>query len=345
MELWDIYDGECRPTGRVHPRGAPQLPGEYHLAVTVVFVNSHREVLCTRRAPEKDLCPHMWESPGGGVQAGEDSLRAAVREIQEETGLRLKPEQLTLLYRDKRESFFMDAYGVRMDFPVEALRFQPGETDGAMWLPIGEWEGLAQAGKILTPAKGDFFQIVRDFANTLRWPLDDPSPGLRQQIQDLQALAWPEFAGAPWPSKEHVASFCLFRQGRLAAHVAVVGTEIVYKGVAYSVCGIAEVVTHPDARRDGCALRLLRLAEGHIRCRADLCLFTCQPALVPLYEKAGWQPRPGLCLVGGTQEEPFPSDSLGLATMVGLYSEKARTHQEDFTDGRVFLGLGVGELW
>lgn len=161
MELWDIYDEEGQPTGRTHSRMEPLQPGDYHLVVTVVLVNSRREVLCTHRSPEKLYCPDMWESPGGGVLAGEDSLSAAVREIKEEIGLSLEPEQLAWLYRDKRQDFFMDVFSGRMDVPVEALRFQPGETDGAMWLPLDKWEQMAQAGEILTPAKGEFFQILR----------------------------------------------------------------------------------------------------------------------------------------------------------------------------------------
>lgn len=346
MELWDIYDENGRPTGRTHPRGAPMQPGEYHLACTVVLINKKGEVLCTRRAPEKELCPGMWESPGGGVQAGESSLSAAVRELGEETGLALEPGQLALLYRDKRPDFFMDVFGGHMDFPAESLHLQPGETDGAKWIPLDAWEEMARAGEILTPAKGEFFSILRGFAHTLRWPQDSPSPALRQKILALQATAWPELAGDPWPEGDHMASFCWMEGEEPLAHAAVMGRGIKYKGEGYFACGIGEVVTRPDARGRGLALQVLRQAERFIRgSGADLCLFTCKPELAALYGKAGWEARPGLCLVGGSQEEPFPSSSLGLTAMVGLYSQKALAHQEDFAQGEVFLGLGAGRLW
>ncbi len=351
MELWDIYDEKGRPTGRTHPRGTPQQPGEYHLVCTVVFANSKGELLCTHRAPEKDLCPNMWESPGGGVRAGETSLFAAIREIREEIGLTLAPSQLTLLYRDKRNDFFMDTYGVKMDFPADSLRFQPGETDGAKWISLEEWERLAAAGEILTPAKGDLFPILRAFVreadSSLRvWIRENGDEALREKILALKAIPWPELSADPWPEREHLASFCRMEGERLAAHGAVAGTSFTHKGERYFACGVAEVATHPDFQGRGYALSLLRRMNTDIQRRqADLCVFTCQPSLVPLYEKAGWTPCPDLCLTGGSAEKPFPSSSLGLTVMLSLLSPKAIAHGADFRNTAITLPLGENKLW
>jgi 8-oxo-dGTP diphosphatase len=38
-----------------------------------------------------------WALPGGGIEKHESDVAAAIRETQEETGLAVKPEQLTLL--------------------------------------------------------------------------------------------------------------------------------------------------------------------------------------------------------------------------------------------------------
>lgn len=169
MELWDIYDKNGNLTGRTTPRregGAPLPEGEYHLAVTVVTVNSSGEMFCTRRSPEKPLFPGMWENTGGSVLAGETSLEGAIRELQEETGLTAAPEELTFLYRIKRADSFMDVYGMRRDFSLDEVAFQPGETDGAQWFPYEEWERLARSGSILTPAGAnneEFFKILRNY--------------------------------------------------------------------------------------------------------------------------------------------------------------------------------------
>lgn len=37
---------------------------------------------------------HWWITPGGGIDPGESNLEAAVRELEEETGLRIGPDQL-----------------------------------------------------------------------------------------------------------------------------------------------------------------------------------------------------------------------------------------------------------
>ena len=113
MELWDLYDEHRAPLGRTHQRGLPLAPGEYHLAVIVVIVNSRGEVLLTRRSPEKAVCPGWWENTGGAVQAGETSRQAILRELEEETGLAPRPEELTLLLQeDCRDGTHFDIYAL-----------------------------------------------------------------------------------------------------------------------------------------------------------------------------------------------------------------------------------------
>lgn len=168
-EIWDIYDSEGKLTGRTQARGIPLAQGDYHLAVTIVIVNSSGEVFCTLRSQQKKQMPGVWENPGGGVLAGETSLQGAIRELQEETGIQAGPEDLKFLCRRRseglgfsQEGFFMDVYGLRRDFSVEEAVLQPGEVDAGKWVPVDEWERQAKAGEILAGAYGDdFFAAVQ----------------------------------------------------------------------------------------------------------------------------------------------------------------------------------------
>ena len=50
------------------------------------FVRPDKQFLISRRSPEKTN-PLRWETTGGAKQAGEDSLKAVIREIGEELGV------------------------------------------------------------------------------------------------------------------------------------------------------------------------------------------------------------------------------------------------------------------
>lgn len=126
-ELWDVYDANRRVTGRFHRRGAPLVPGEYHLCVFVWIINSRGEILITRRAPNKGY-PLIWEITGGSAVAGDDSLTAALREVKEETGLTLDPEKGRVALPLSGADWFGDVWVFRQDINMKDIRLQEGET-------------------------------------------------------------------------------------------------------------------------------------------------------------------------------------------------------------------------
>jgi len=67
------------------------------VAKTVVL-NDNQEVLIMRRSASDDNRPGEWDFPGGGVEDNEDILAAAVRELDEEAGIKVGANTLKLVY-------------------------------------------------------------------------------------------------------------------------------------------------------------------------------------------------------------------------------------------------------
>ena len=131
-EIWDVYDEDRNLTGRTHRRGDPLKPGERHLVVHIWLRNKEGKFLLTKRAPTKGY-PNMWECTGGSALAGDDSLTAAIREVQEETGLTVSPEHGRCLYSYKIRNNFTDVWLFDTDASLSDVVLLDGETTDAMY--------------------------------------------------------------------------------------------------------------------------------------------------------------------------------------------------------------------
>lgn len=58
-----------------------------HLPIALALIWREGKILLSRRRPDADHLPDVWEFPGGKVEANETPALAAVREAQEEIGL------------------------------------------------------------------------------------------------------------------------------------------------------------------------------------------------------------------------------------------------------------------
>lgn len=150
-ELWEILDENGNKTGRLHERGTPMKPGEYHLAVTIWIVNREGKLLISKRAPEKKFSGR-WEPTQGSGLVGEDSLTTALREAKEELGITLLPENGTLFrqytypHGDDPGSVWFHTWIFRQEFDLKNVILKPGETCDAMWASQDEIRKMMQDG-------------------------------------------------------------------------------------------------------------------------------------------------------------------------------------------------------
>jgi 8-oxo-dGTP pyrophosphatase MutT (NUDIX family) len=92
----------CAAFSRLEPRG---LTGLKRAAVAIVLVNAGDSsggtaLLLTLRASGLRAHSNQWALPGGRCDAGETPVEAALRELHEELGLELKPDDVLGLLDD-----------------------------------------------------------------------------------------------------------------------------------------------------------------------------------------------------------------------------------------------------
>ncbi len=111
-----------------------------------------------------------WSFPKGKLEDGEDEATAALREVEEETGLRcrLGPSVGAVTYRDRRGRAKVVRY-FQMD--ADGGRFAPNhEVDQLQWVPVADAVRLLSyahdrrlLGRVIaeTPASGSALYVVR----------------------------------------------------------------------------------------------------------------------------------------------------------------------------------------
>lgn len=142
-ELLDIVDEKNRPLGFSRPRSQVHRDGDWHRTVHIYIFDAEGNLLVQKRSIKKDLNPGRWDMRfGGHILAGQTVDEGVLRELEEETGLKLKLGQLikgACLRRDNMPNReFTQVYFFKYDPRLGEMKFADGEVDESKWMKIAE---------------------------------------------------------------------------------------------------------------------------------------------------------------------------------------------------------------
>ncbi|MGD1899573.1 MAG: NUDIX hydrolase [Phormidesmis sp.] len=115
-------------------------------AYGLITDNQNRILLC-RISKALPRWQGYWTLPGGGLDFGEDPRDAVVREVEEETGVTIKPTTVATISSIYDCSQETDFHGIRILYHTQLmggeLRYEAeGTTDKCQWWPRQALDGL-----------------------------------------------------------------------------------------------------------------------------------------------------------------------------------------------------------
>ena len=133
-ELWDLYDARRNLTGKTVRAGENLPQGSYHLMVSGWIINSKGEILMVQHHPDDGEYPMLWDCIGGWALSGEDSAKAVLREVREQSGAEVAASHGRRLQSIRSGDHFIDVWVFHLDLEIRDLRPDPDRVVGIKWV-------------------------------------------------------------------------------------------------------------------------------------------------------------------------------------------------------------------
>ena len=174
QEYLDILTKGGMPTGESALKSVVHEKGYYHNTVHVWFYTNKKEVLLSQRSAKKTICPLLWDvSVAGHIDAGEAIMDAAVRETEEEIGLKITKPDLRKIgvfpcfqsYESGiQDNEFHHTFLCELPVPLEQLKRQEEEVEALKLISLFEFQNIINtietSNNHLVPSNKAYYQMV-----------------------------------------------------------------------------------------------------------------------------------------------------------------------------------------
>lgn len=152
LEKLEIFNERGESIGEIKTRDEIHLDGDWHQSVHVWLINSHDQLLIQKRSPVVLSNPNKWDiSAAGHVVSDHSPIETAIREFEEELGLRLQEKDFERLFTVKQKKVLNEGtyfnneinpvYLVRKDLDLSKIKLQQEEVSEIKFIP---WQELKQ---------------------------------------------------------------------------------------------------------------------------------------------------------------------------------------------------------
>ena len=179
MEILDMVDEAGRPTGETVDRDEAHREGILHRTAHVWIVRKTAggfDVLLQKRSMEKESFPGLYDtSSAGHIPAGDEPLESALRELEEELGVKASPDQLKtagtfrIQYEKEfhghlfRDNEFTTVYVLDAPVSTDTMHLQESEVSEVRWFDLNAvWEEIHRTReRFCVPVQG--LAVLRNY--------------------------------------------------------------------------------------------------------------------------------------------------------------------------------------
>lgn len=135
LRLFDAQGNEVEPRSRQWIWDHPEYE-TFHAIGAVWVVNRSGKILCSKRSENLKGSPGKWQPRfGGKVPVGSTCRETAIRELEEEVGIKPDLEKMVPIEETSRRAMYLYPF----DGASDDLRFPDGEITAVRWQSIDEY--------------------------------------------------------------------------------------------------------------------------------------------------------------------------------------------------------------
>ena len=150
MEYIDIFDENNNPTGIVKEKKQAHEDGDFHRTAHIWIINNKKELLLQKRSSSKKTHPNCWDISGAGhIRAGETVIEGAIRELEEELGVKTKESDLKFISivkstKNPKNYEFQYVYLLECNNKIEEYIFEDNEVSEVKYVYFEDLEKMVE---------------------------------------------------------------------------------------------------------------------------------------------------------------------------------------------------------
>lgn len=180
-EFLDVLDENGKKIGKSKPLTQVHRDGSWHKSSHVWIYNSKGEILFQKRSKTTFFPGLLDISIGGHITSGKKSKETAIREVEEEIGLKIKNKDLKKIGTKKMSLIlpdlnfynneFITIYLLKFDDNISSFRFQDEEVKSVKFIPIEKLKSDLKNPKLykkFVPHGKYYFYIIEKIKKELQ---------------------------------------------------------------------------------------------------------------------------------------------------------------------------------